>query len=159
MAADIPRCICGRGAESFIDPECLDGGDFIYRSDLPPERPARCPFQPSLVQLQGWGPHREGRPVPGPHRPSEKNFFLTSNLSFLLFEFKAVPSCSVVFSQGGKSTYFSISSLSTLKDQSEISLSLLQAEQAQLPHPFVIGQQNLVLTPGSVISAYCTPIV
>ncbi|XP_072210036.1 mediator of RNA polymerase II transcription subunit 31 isoform X1 [Excalfactoria chinensis] len=83
VAADIPCCICGRGAESFIGPEWLHGADFADRlfatlpraADLPAEQLRGAPSGPASCTA-GDGAHTE-RGSPGLTALPGKNFFLT----------------------------------------------------------------------------------
>ena len=57
-----------------------------------PDQTAQHLIQPGLVFLQGWGVHNSsGQPVPVPHCPLSKNFFLKSNLNLYSFTLKRFP--------------------------------------------------------------------
>jgi len=100
---------------------------------------------PRSHPTRSWMPPDMGHPqllwaaVPGPHLPQSKKFLPKS----LLFYFKAIPLCPIIIYPCKKSvSLLLISSLQVLGSRNEISPepSLLQAEQNQLPQPFLIGE-------------------
>ncbi|XP_048819769.1 uncharacterized protein LOC125701581 [Lagopus muta] len=105
---------------------------------------AQDPVQPGLKHVQGRGIHNlPGQPVPGPnHSPSKE---LPPNIqpkSFLLQLKTISPSPAVVSPFEEFTPLLGVGSLQVLIGCNEVTPqpSLLQAEQAQLPQPVLIGE-------------------
>ena len=106
---------------------------------VPLDQAARDPIWPDLEHFHGWGICSfSGQLVPVHHRSLSKGFFpLISNLNLLLLIFFNCKTGLLVLSFQSQIESFPVSSAGL--SEVSLKLSLLQAEQVQLPQPFFIG--------------------
>ena len=110
----------------------------------PADQTAQSHIQPGLECLQGWGIHNLlGQPVLVRYHPLYEKLLPNIQPKPPLFQFKTIPSCPVAIHPPKQlHPFLFVRSLQILEGHNEVSPepSLLQAEQAQFPQAFFIGE-------------------